>query len=52
MPGVTVGAGSIIGAFSFVNTDIPEGVVAYGVPAKVVRTLTYEEIRDLQQQER
>ena len=51
MPGVTVGAGSIIGAFSFVNTDIPERVVAYGVPAKVVRTLTDVEITDMQQQE-
>ena len=51
MPGVSVGAHSIIGAFSFVNTDIPDGVVAYGIPVKVVRTLTDEEITDMQQQE-
>jgi len=51
MPGVIVGAGSIIGAFSFVNTNIPDGAVAYGIPVKVVRTLTVEEITDMQQQE-
>ena len=39
MPGVTVGENSVIGAFSFVNSDIPNNVVAFGVPAKVVREL-------------
>jgi acetyltransferase-like isoleucine patch superfamily enzyme len=52
MPGVTIGEGSIIGAFSFVNVAIPDGVLAYGVPAKVVRSLTDGEIIDMQQQER
>lgn len=52
MPGVTIGAGSIIGAFSFVNSDIPEYVLAYGVPAKIVRALTDDEITDTQQLER
>lgn len=52
MPGVTIGEGSIIGAFSFVNADIPNGVLAYGVPAKVVRALADDEIIDMQQQER
>ena len=42
MPGVTIGENSIIGAFSFVNRDIPEKVVAYGVPAKVVKKLKDE----------
>jgi len=37
MPGVTVGENSIIGAFSFVNKDVPANVVAAGVPAKVVK---------------
>lgn len=36
MPGVTVGENAVVGAFSFVNQDIPEGVCAYGVPVKVV----------------
>jgi len=39
MPGVTVGENSIIGAFSFVNDDIPDNVVAVGVPAKVIRNI-------------
>ena len=37
MPGVTVGENSIIGACSFVNSDIPDNVIAFGVPAKVIR---------------
>jgi acetyltransferase-like isoleucine patch superfamily enzyme len=37
MPGVTIGENSIVGAFSFVNKDIPENVIALGVPAKVVK---------------
>ncbi len=39
LPGVTIGKNSIIGAHSLVNTDIPDNVVAYGVPAKVIKTL-------------
>ncbi|OGZ72276.1 MAG: acetyltransferase [Candidatus Staskawiczbacteria bacterium RIFCSPLOWO2_01_FULL_38_12b] len=39
MPGVTVGKNSIIGAFSFVNKDIPDNVVAFGIPAKVVKQI-------------
>ncbi|MHA2425488.1 MAG: acyltransferase [Candidatus Thorarchaeota archaeon] len=35
MPGVTIGENSVIGAFSFVNVDIPANVVAFGVPAKI-----------------
>jgi len=37
MPGVTVGENSIIGAFSFVNRDIPDNTVAVGVPVKVIK---------------
>jgi acetyltransferase-like isoleucine patch superfamily enzyme len=32
--GVTIGRGSIIGANSFVNKDIPSGVKAWGTPAR------------------
>ena len=48
MPNVTIGENSIIGAFSFVNKDIPKNVVAFGVPAKVVRNLTEKEIKELE----
>jgi len=39
MPGVTIGENSVIGAFSFVTEDIPDNVMAFGVPAKVVKEL-------------
>lgn len=39
MPGVTIGKNSIVGAFSFVNKDIPDNVIAFGVPAKVVKEI-------------
>lgn len=42
MPGVTVGENSVIGAFSFVNQDIPANVVAVGVPAKVIKNIATE----------
>lgn len=37
MPGVTIGENSIIGAFSFVNSDIPANATAFGTPAKISR---------------
>jgi len=37
MPGVTIGENSVVGAFSFVNKDIPDNVTAFGVPAKVIK---------------
>jgi len=42
-PGVTIGENSVIGAFSFVNKDIPQNVLAYGVPVKIIRTLKENE---------
>jgi len=39
MPGITVGENSIVGAHSFVNKDIPDNVVAFGVPAKIIKKL-------------
>jgi len=37
MPSVTIGENSIVGAFSFVASDIPDNAVAFGIPAKVTR---------------
>lgn len=37
MPGITIGENAVIGAFSFVNKDIPKNALAFGVPAKVVK---------------
>jgi acetyltransferase-like isoleucine patch superfamily enzyme len=39
MPGVTIGENAIVGAFSFVNRDIPDNVIAVGVPAKVIKEI-------------
>lgn len=47
MPGVIIGENSIIGAFSFVNIDIPDNSLAYGIPVKIIRKLTIEEIKKL-----
>jgi acetyltransferase-like isoleucine patch superfamily enzyme len=43
MPGITIGKNSIVGAFSFVNKDIPDNVLACGIPVKIIRKLTKEE---------
>jgi len=42
MPGVTVGENAIIGAFSFVNRNVPDNVVAAGVPIKIIKKLEGE----------
>jgi len=39
MPGVTVGENATVGACSFVNTDIPDGFVAYGTPVKIIKPI-------------
>ena len=45
-PGVTIGRGSVIGAGSVVLHDIPPFSVACGVPARVVRAISPEEMKD------
>lgn len=47
MPGVTIGENAVIGAFSFVNTDIPDNTLAFGVPVKIIRKLTKKEKKQL-----
>lgn len=43
MPGVTVGEGAIVGAYSLVTKDIPAWTIATGRPAKVVKTIPVRE---------
>ncbi len=44
MPGVTIGENSVIGAGSVVTHDIPDNVVAMGVPCRPVRPITDEDL--------
>lgn len=37
MDGVTIGAGTIVGAYSFVNKSLPPMIFAWGIPARVQR---------------
>ncbi|NJO82708.1 MAG: acyltransferase [Blastochloris sp.] len=39
LPGVRIGAGSVVAAGSIVNRDIPPRSLAAGVPARVIRSL-------------
>jgi len=36
MPGVTIGENTIVGAFSFVNRDIPDNATAFGIPVRII----------------
>ena len=37
MPGVTVGENAVVGAFAFVNKDIPANSMAVGIPAQIIK---------------
>lgn len=37
MPGVTIGENAIVGAHSYVNKDIPDNMIAFGVPVKIIK---------------
>lgn len=39
MPCVTIGENSIIGAFSLVNKNIPDNVIATGIPVKIIKKI-------------
>lgn len=45
--GVTIGRGTVIGAGSVVTRSIPAGVLAAGVPCRVIRPLTENDLLDL-----
>lgn len=43
MPGVSIGDGAIVGAYSLVTKDIPSWTIAIGRPAKVVKEISKRE---------
>jgi galactoside O-acetyltransferase len=44
LPAVRIGYGSVVGAGSVVSRDIPPMVVAVGVPARVLRPITDDDL--------
>lgn len=44
LKGVNIGTGSVIAAGSIVTRDIPAGVLAAGVPAKVIKKIKYRSL--------
>jgi acetyltransferase-like isoleucine patch superfamily enzyme len=37
MPGITIGENAVVGAFSFVNRDVPDNTMVIGVPARPIK---------------
>jgi acetyltransferase-like isoleucine patch superfamily enzyme len=47
LPGVTIGINSVVGAGSIVTKSVPDGVVAVGNPARVIKEIAGHKKKDL-----
>ena len=45
-PGVTIGKSAVVAAGAVVTKDVPDYAVVGGVPAKVIKMLDPEQIKD------
>ena len=43
LKGCTIGAGTVVAANSVVTRSLPAGVIAGGIPARVIRELLHED---------
>jgi galactoside O-acetyltransferase len=48
LPGVTMGFGSAAGALSLIRSDVPEGVVVAGIPARRIAERNLDRLRSLE----
>lgn len=46
MPGVTIGEGAVVGAYSLVTKDVPPWTIVTGIPAKVIKEIKPRESED------
>ena len=44
MPGITIGEGAIIGAYSLVTKDVPSWTIAAGRPARAIKKIPRKEM--------
>lgn len=48
MPSVHIGRGAVVGAMSFVNMDMPEWTICYGIPARPMRVRPRQRILEME----
>jgi dTDP-4-amino-4,6-dideoxy-D-glucose acyltransferase len=50
LPGVTLAEGAAVGALSLVKSDVPEGAVVAGIPARQIATRDVARLRELERE--